>query len=59
MNGQTNRSEFDALLRRRNGHRERGTSEIGTMLMLALACVLTLAWIGFTIWLAADILGLF
>ena len=27
-------------------------------IMLAIACLLTLAWIGFTLWLAAEVLGL-
>jgi hypothetical protein len=28
-------------------------------IMLALACLLTLAWIGFTLWIAGEVLGVF
>jgi hypothetical protein len=33
-------------------------SERWSDIVLALACVLTLAWIAFTLWLAAEVLGL-
>jgi hypothetical protein len=46
----------------RSGDREAATAGHGSdrwaEVVLGLACLLTLAWIAFTLWLAAEVLGL-